>query len=59
MTATIDSLIDSDFGVGVTAVKFNRKVEYYQWVENSKSQTKDKIAEARRPSRPTRMRRNG
>lgn len=28
MTATIDSLIDSDFGVGVTAVKFNRKVEY-------------------------------
>ena len=43
MTATIDSLIDSDFGVGVTAVKFNRKVEYYQWVENSKSQTKDKI----------------
>ena len=32
MTATIDSLIDPEFGVGVTAVRFVRKVEYYQWV---------------------------
>lgn len=43
MTATIDSLIDPEFGVGVTAVRFVRKVEYYQWVENSKSTTKDKM----------------
>ncbi len=43
MTATIDSLIDPDFGVGVTAVKFVRNVEYYQWVEKSQSKTKDKV----------------
>ncbi len=42
-TATLDSLIDADFGVGVTAVKFNRKVEYYQWQESSSSTTKDKV----------------
>lgn len=43
MTATTDSLIDPDFGVGVSAVKFIRKVEYYQWVESSQSKTKDKV----------------
>lgn len=43
MTATIDSLIDPDFGIGVTGVKLVRKVEYYQWVEKSKSTTKDKV----------------
>ena len=25
------------------AIKLNRKVEYYQWIENSKSETRDKI----------------
>ena len=43
MTATIDSLIDPDFGIGVTGVKLVRKVEYYQWVEKSNSTTKDKV----------------
>ncbi len=43
MTATLDSLIDPDFGIGVTGVKLVRKVEYYQWVEKSKSTTKDKV----------------
>ena len=43
MTATIDSLIDPDFNVGMTGVKFIRKAEYYQWVERSSSTTKDKV----------------
>ena len=42
-TATLDSLVDPDFGVGARAVKFNRKVEYYQWKETSQSTSKDKV----------------
>jgi Protein of unknown function (DUF1625). len=40
---TTDILSDELFDVSVTAVKLSRKVEYYQWVETSKSETKDKI----------------
>lgn len=40
---TTDSLVDPDFGIGVTAVKMKRTVEYYQWVEQTKTETKDKL----------------
>lgn len=40
---TIDSLSDATFSVGVTALKLVREVEYYQWVESSSTQTKEKI----------------
>ena len=40
---TSDILSDELFDVSVNAVKLSRKVEYFQWVENSKSETKDKI----------------
>ena len=34
MATTTDSLIDKDYGVGVTAIGIKRTVEYYQWVEH-------------------------
>lgn len=40
---TLDSLIDSDFKVGVTGMYLSRSVEYYQWVETSSSKTEDKL----------------
>ena len=40
---TKDTLADDIFGVRTLAIKLNRKVEYYQWIENSKSETRDKI----------------
>ncbi len=43
MITTTDSLTDDTFGVGVVAVKLDRKVEYYQWVENSDTKTVDKV----------------
>ncbi len=43
MTATLDSLVDTDFGVGLTGIRLSRSVEYYQWVEHSTSTTKDKV----------------
>jgi len=36
-------LTDVDFGVGGSALKLKRIVEVYQWEENSKSQTKEKL----------------
>lgn len=43
MTATADSLIDSEFGIGAKAVKMKREVEYYQWVEHQSSESRDKL----------------
>ncbi len=43
MITTTDSLTDDTFGVGAVAVKLDRKVEYYQWVENSDTKTVDKV----------------
>ena len=43
LPATQDTLYDTDFGFGANAVQISRTVEYYQWVENSSSQSKDKI----------------
>ena len=40
---TQDSLIDSDFKVGVKGMYLSRSVEYYQWVESSSSKTEDKL----------------
>ncbi len=36
-------LTDTDFGVGGSALKLHRIVEVYQWEENSKSDTKEKL----------------
>ena len=40
---TQDSLIDPKFGVGATAVKLARSVEYYQVVEQAHKESKDKL----------------
>ncbi|MBR6191033.1 MAG: TMEM43 family protein [Prevotella sp.] len=40
---TADSLVDDQFGIGVNAVKMQRTVEYYQWVEQVKEEKKDKL----------------
>ena len=38
-TQTKDSLSDATFGIGSVAIKLDRKVQYYQWVEHSKTET--------------------
>ena len=43
MATTEDSLSDSQFGVGAKAIALHRKVEYYQWVEQSDEKTEDKL----------------
>lgn len=42
-TKTTDSISDPMFAVGAVCVKLKRNVEYYQWVQNEKSETRDKI----------------
>lgn len=46
LAATADSLSDSQFKVGARAISLSRKVEYYQWVESSESETRDKLGGA-------------
>lgn len=41
-TQTKDSLNDLTFGVGCVAIQLDRKVQYYQWVEHSETETTDK-----------------
>jgi len=43
LATTEDSLIDSRFGFGATAISLQRMVEYYQWVEHAESKTEDKL----------------
>ena len=43
---TADSLFDSQFNVGVRGIALHRESEYYQWVEDAKTETKDKIGGA-------------
>lgn len=43
---TQDSLIDKQFNFGATAIALKRNVQYYQWVEHSETETKDKIGGA-------------
>jgi len=40
---TTEVLTDGTFGVSVNALSLDRTVEYYQWVEHSKTETKEKI----------------
>ncbi|MGE9984951.1 TMEM43 family protein [Desulfovibrio sp. SGI.169] len=40
---TEDSLTDSMFGITAKAIRLRRKVEYYQWVESSKQETRKKL----------------
>lgn len=40
---TLDSLIDTDFKVGVTGMFMTRDVQYYQWVESASSKSEDKL----------------
>ncbi|MCQ2204096.1 MAG: TMEM43 family protein [Bacteroidales bacterium] len=40
---TKDVLTDTDFGVSATAIKLDRKVEYYQYVEDCQTESKDKL----------------
>ena len=40
---TEDSLVDAQFDIGATAIRLVRDVEYYQWVEHSQEQHKDKL----------------
>ena len=42
--ATTDEVLSDDyFGVKANAIKLSRKVEYYQWVEHTSTQTRDKV----------------
>lgn len=43
VATTQDSLVDSRFGFGTTAISLQRKVEYYQWVEHAESKSEDKL----------------
>lgn len=43
MAKTDEILTDPTYGVSVNAIRLVRDVEYYQWVEHSSSETKDKI----------------
>lgn len=40
---TKEVLTDGMFGVSDTAISLNRKVEYYQWEEKTRTETRDKI----------------
>jgi len=41
--ATADILEDPYFGIAVGAIRLERAVEFYQWVEDSKSETREKL----------------
>ncbi|MBO4663055.1 MAG: TMEM43 family protein [Bacteroidaceae bacterium] len=43
VATTEDSLIDQQYGIGAKAISLQRKVEYYQWVEHSESNSEDKL----------------
>ena len=43
LATTEDSLSDNQFGVGAKAIALHRRVEYYQWVEESNETSEDKL----------------
>jgi hypothetical protein len=43
VAVTEDILADPIFGISINALRLERAVEYYQWVEDSKSETRDKL----------------
>lgn len=46
LAKTDDYLTDSEFGVGASAIKLERRVEYYQWKESTSTTTQDKVGGA-------------
>lgn len=46
VASTTEMLADENFGVKADALCIKREVEYYQWVENAKTVTKEKIGGA-------------
>lgn len=46
VASTNETLADENFGIHANALCINRKVEYFQWVEHSKTVTKEKIGGA-------------
>lgn len=47
LATTQDSLTDASFGIGTKAISIDRQVEYFQYVEHSHSESKDKIGGAK------------
>ncbi|MBR1538083.1 MAG: hypothetical protein IJ636_01100 [Bacteroidales bacterium] len=43
VATTADTLRDAAFGIAVNAMRIVRNVEYYQWTQNSESESKDKL----------------
>ena len=43
LATTEDSLTDRQFGIGAKAISLQRRVEYYQWVEESQESKEDKL----------------
>ena len=43
MATTTDTLRDEAFGVKANAIHLQRRVEFYQWVEHTKQESKDKL----------------
>jgi len=43
MANTDEVLTDADFGISENAISLSRKVEYFQWVEQSESKSEDKL----------------
>lgn len=43
---TTDILTDGTFGISINAIKLSRDVEYYQWVESSHTEKKEKVGGA-------------
>ena len=43
LATTQDILEDPIFGISTNAIRFERTAEYYQWVEDSKSETRQKL----------------
>lgn len=43
---TTDEIQDPDFPISVNAIQLKKDVEYYQWVEHTQTETKDKVGGA-------------
>jgi len=43
MATTVETLTDSDFSIDRTALRLERQVEMFQWIEHRESKTRDKI----------------
>lgn len=43
VATTEDSLVDKQYGIDAKAISLQRRVEYYQWTEESESKSEDKL----------------